>query len=289
MKMMKVTIKKTAARAFALLLACSCPALASAQGIDPKNLDKSVKPGNDFFRYAAGGWMDTHPLDAEHPSNGAFTDLYEESQKQIQDLILQYADTPQQKGSLGQKIGSLYRLMMDSVRLNREGWEPLKPVLAKIAAVKDRREYQLVTAQLDRKGESTMMFGMGVEADMRQADMNLVSIGQGGLGLGTRDYYLNDDPQTTAIREAYKTFMKNLFQMTGCDEATAEKKMQAVMAIETRIAKVSYSRVELRDIDKNYHKMTYTQLVLDYPGIDWGNVFLISGFPAFDLIDHSTT
>ena len=285
MKMMKVTIKKTAARAFALLLACSCPALASAQGIDPKNLDKSVKPGNDFFRYAAGGWIDTHPLDAEHPTNGAFTDLYEESQKQIQDLILQYADTPQQKGSLGQKIGSLYRLMMDSVRLNREGWEPLKPVLAKIAAVKDRREYQLVTAQLDRKGESTMMFGMGVYADMRQADMNLVSISQGGLGLGTRDYYLNDDPQTTAIREAYKTFMKNLFQMTGSDEATAEKKMQAVMAIETRIAKVSYSQVELRDIDKNYHKMTYTQLVLDYPGIDWGNVFLISGFPAFDLID----
>jgi len=249
------------------------------------NLDPSVRPGDDFYQYAAGGWMKAHPLDAEHTDNGAFTDLYEQSQKQIQDLILQYANAPQQKGTLGQKIGSLYNLMMDSVRLNREGWEPLKPTLEKIAAIKDRREYQLVTAQLDRMGEETMMFGIGVGADMRNAAMNLVSIGQGGLGLGTKDYYLNDDEQTVRIREAYKTFMVNLFKLTGQEEAVARKKMEAVMAIETRIAKASKSRVELRDIDANYHKMSYNQLVLDYPGIDWGNVFLISGFPAFDLVD----
>ena len=249
------------------------------------NLDPSVRPGDDFYQYAAGGWMKAHPLDAEHTDNGAFTDLYEQSQKQIQDLILLYANAPQQKGTLGQKIGSLYNLMMDSVRLNREGWEPLKPTLEKIAAIKDRREYQLVTAQLDRMGEETMMFGIGVGADMRNAAMNLVSIGQGGLGLGTKDYYLNDDEQTVRIREAYKTFMVNLFKLTGQEEAVARKKMEAVMAIETRIAKASKSRVELRDIDANYHKMSYNQLVLDYPGIDWGNVFLISGFPAFDLVD----
>ena len=250
-----------------------------------QNLDTSVRPGDDFFQYAAGGWMKAHPLDAEHTNNGAFMDLYEESQKQIQDLILQYANTPQEQGTLGQKIGSLYRLMMDSVRLNREGWTPLKPTLEKIAAVKDRREYQLVTAQLDRKGENTLMFGVGVGADMRNAKMNLVSIGQGGLGLGTKDYYLNDDEQTKRIREAYRTYMTNLFEMVGNDEAVAKKKMEAVMAIETRIAKASKSRVELRDIDANYHKMTYAQLVTDYPGIDWGNMFLMGGFPAFDLVD----
>ena len=250
-----------------------------------QNLDTSVRPGEDFFQYAAGGWMKTHPLDAEHTNNGAFTDLHEESQKQIQELILQYANTSQEQGTLGQKIGSLYRLMMDSVRLNREGWTPLKPTLEKIAAIKDRREYQIVTAQLDRKGENTLMFGVGVGADMRNASMNLVSIGQGGLGLGTKDYYLNDDAQTVRIREAYKTYLTNLYELVGNDEAVAKKKMEAVMAIETRIAKASKSRVELRDIDANYHKMTYTQLVLDYPGIDWGNLFLISGFPAFDLID----
>ena len=268
-----------------LFIAGSATAQTLSTGIDPANLDTSVRPGDDFFQYAAGGWMKTHPLDSEHPENGAFVDLSEQNTLRIQELILQYAGTPQEKGSLGQKIGSLYNLRMDSVRLNREGWAPLKPVLERIAAIKDRKEYQLVTAQIDRRGEETMMYGIGVGADMRNASMNIVSVGQGGLGLGTRDYYLNDDEQTTRIREAYKTYMKNLFQMVGNDSVTAQKKMEAVMAIETRIAKASYSRVELRDISKNYHKMSYNQLVTDFPGIDWGNVFLASGFPAFDWVD----
>ncbi len=271
---------------FAISLFVAATATAQTNsGINPANLDTSVRPGDDFFQYAAGGWMQSHPLDAEHPINGAFVDLSEQNQIRIQELILQYANTLQEKGSLGQKIGSLYNLRMDSVRLNREGWAPIKPVLDRIAAIKDRKEYQLVTAQIDRRGESTMMFGIGVGADMRNASMNLVSVGQGGLGLGTRDYYLNDDEQTVRIREAYKTYMKNLFQMVGNDSVTAQKKMETAMAIENRIAKVSYSMVELRDIDKNYHKMSYNQLVTDFPGIDWGNLFLANGFPPFDLVD----
>ena len=270
-----------------LLLATSATAQTVSSGIDPANLDTSVKPGDDFYQYAAGGWLKAHPLDGEHTDNGAFTDLYEENQIRIQELILQYADSPQEKGSLGQKIGSLYKLRMDSVRLNREGWAPLKPVLDRIAAIKDRREYQLVTAQIDRRGEATMMYGIGIDADIRNASMNLVSVGQGGLGLPTRDYYLNDDPQSTQILEAYKECMKTLFMMVGNDSVTAQQKMQAVLEIETRIAKASYSRVELRDIDKNYHKMSYNQLVVDFPGIDWGNVFFASGFPTFEWIDVS--
>jgi putative endopeptidase len=268
-----------------LFIAGSATAQTLSTGIDPANFDTSVRPGDDFFQYAAGGWMKSHPLDSEHPANGAFVDLSEQNTLRIQELILQYAGTPQEKGSLGQKIGSLYNLRMDSVRLNREGWAPLKPVLERIAAIRDRKEYQLVTAQIDRRGEETMMYGIGVGADLRNAGMNIVAVGQGGLGLGTRDYYLNDDEQTTRIREAYKTYMKNLFQMVGNDSVTARKKMEAVMAIETRIAKASYSQVELRDISKNYHKMSYNQLVTDFPGIDWGNVFLATGFPAFDWVD----
>lgn len=278
-------MKKRTLIAACLLAAMSANAQSQVSGIDKKNMNLNVKPGTDFYQYAAGGWLKSHPLDAEHTNNGAFTDLYEENQKRIQELILEYASKPQKKGTLEQKIGTFYNMLMDSVRLNREGWEPLKPTLARIAAVKSNKEYQLVTAELDRRGEGTMMFGIGVGADMRNASMNIVAIGQGGLGLGTRDYYLNEDPQTVKVREAYKTYMKNLFKMVGNDEATAAKKVEAIMAIETRIAKVSYSNVQLRDIDKNYHKMNYNDLVLDFPGIDWGNVFLQSGFPPFDAVD----
>ena len=276
-------------RTFLLGLAfCALGAFAQtnlSSGIDLKNLDTSIKPGNDFYHYAAGGWLKSHPLDAEHAENGAFVDLQELNQKRIQGIILEYASKPQQKGSLGQKIGSLYNLMMDSVRLNREGWAPIKPTLDKIAAIKNIKEYQLVCSQLDRNGEGTMMFGIGVGADQKDAEWNLVGIGQGGLGLGERDYYVSDDPQNKRVLEAYKQYLKKLFMLTGTDEATAQKKMEAVLAIETRIAKVSYDQVKLRDIDANYHKMSYTQLVNDFPGIDWGNVFLASGFPAFDYID----
>ena len=276
-------------RTFLLGLAfCALGAFAQtnlSSGIDLKNLDTSIKPGNDFYHYAAGGWLKSHPLDAEHAENGAFVDLQELNQKRIQGIILEYASKPQQKGSLGQKIGSLYNLMMDSVRLNREGWAPIKPTLDKIAAIKNIKEYQLVCAQLDRNGEGTMMFGIGVGADQKDAEWNLVGIGQGGLGLGERDYYVSDDPQNKRVLEAYKQYLKKLFMLTGADEATAQKKMEAVLAIETRIAKESYDQVKLRDIDANYHKMSYNQLVNDFPGIDWGNVFLASGFPAFDYID----
>lgn len=278
-------MKKRTLIAACLLAAMSAGAQSQVSGIDKKNMDLSVKPGTDFYQYAAGGWLKSHPLDAEHTNNGAFTDLYEENQKRIQELILEYASKPQKQGTLEQKIGTLYNMLMDSVRLNREGWEPLKPTLARIAAIKTNKEYQLVTAELDRRGENTMMYGIGVGADMRNASMNIVSVGQGGLGLGTRDYYLNNDPQTLKVREAYKTYLKNLFKMVGNDEATATKKVDAIMAIETRIAKVSYSNVQLRDIDKNYHKMSYNDLVLNFPGIDWGNVFLQTGFPPFDAVD----
>ena len=129
------------------------------------------------------------------------------------------------------------------------------------------------------------MFGIGAGADQKDSEWNLVAVGQGGLGLGERDYYLSDDAQNKRVLEAYKQYLKKLFTLTGADEAAAEKKTQAVIAIETEIAKASYDKVKQRDIDANYHKMTYTQLISDFPGIDWGNVFLASGFPAFDYVD----
>ena len=254
-------------------------------GIDKANFDLSVKPGNDFYHYAAGGWLKSHPLDAEHPMNGAFVDLDELNQKRIRSLIEEYASTPQQKGTLGQKIGSIYRMMMDSVKLNKDGYAPLKPYLDRVAAIKDIHQFQLVSAQLDKVGIGVSMFDVSVGADQRNASMNIVGISQGGIGLPERDYYLKDDDQTVKVREAYKSYLKSLLMMVGNDEATATKKMEAVMAIETRIAKASYDRVKLRDIDANYHKMPYSQLVSEFPGIDWGQYFFIQGFPEFESVD----
>lgn len=265
--------------------ALSAGAQTFTSGIDKANMDVSVKPGDDFYQYAAGGWLKSHPLDAEHTDNGAFTDLYEMNQKRILELIKKYADTPQQKGSLGQKIGTLYNLMMDSTRLNKEGWAPIQPTLAKIRTIKDRREYQKVMAQLDRRGESTLMFGIGIGADLQDANTNIVSVGQGGLGLGNRDYYLKDDEQSKKVLQAYKTYLKTLFMKVGYEEAQSQRKVDQVMGIENQIAKVSYDRVKLRDIEANYHKMTYQQLLKDFPGIDWTGIFQVAGFPAFSYVD----
>ena len=274
----------------ALIFALSLTATMSASaqgtvGIDRANMNLSVKPGNDFYEYAIGGWRKAHPLDAEHARNGSFTDLDEMNQKCILELIQEYSSKPQAQGTLGQKIGSLYNLAMDSVRRNREGAAPIQPVLKKIAGIQNRRDYQLVTSQLDARGISCMMFGMGVGADQKDAANNLVGIGQGGLGLGERDYYLSDDAQVKGVRDAYVKFLTAILTLAGNDAATAQKKAEATMRIETRIAKASYSQVQLRDVQANYHKITYNQLVNDYPGIDWGNLFLAQGFPPFSHID----
>lgn len=275
---------KTLLVSFSMVATAACAQNLSS-GIDKANMNLDVKPGADFYEYAAGGWLKTHPLDAEHPTNGAFVDLEEQNQKRIKGLIEEYSSTSQPKGSLGQKIGDLYNLMMDSVRLNREGAAPLKPVLAKVEAIKNKKEYQLVMAQLDYQGVGAMMFGISVGADQRNASQNIVGISQGGIGLSERDYYLNDDEQTVKVRNAYKEYIKTLFQLTGDDEQTAQKKTDVLLAIETRIAKASYDNVKLRDVNANYHKMSYAQLISDYPGIDWGNIFLAQGFPPFAEVD----
>ena len=270
----------------ALSLTASMTAVAqTSKGINTAYMNTSVKPGNDFYEYAIGGWRKAHPLDAEHARNGSFIDLEELNQKRILGLIEEYSSKQQPKGSLGQKIGTLYNLAMDSVRLNREGAAPLQPMLKTINAIADRREYQLVTAQLDARGISCIMFGVGVGADMKDADNNLVGLGQGGLGLGERDYYLSDDAQVKAVRDAYAKYLKQILVLAGNDEASAQRKADATMRIETRIAKASKGQVELRDVQANYHKMTYAQLIKDFPGIDWGNFFLAQGFPPFSHID----
>ena len=269
---------------FSLSLMLICGATASAQqlkGYDKSNMNLDVNPGDNFVEYACGNWLKTHPLRDDQMTNGAFMDLYEQNQKQIQEMILEFSTKPQEKGSLGYKIGTLYNQMMDTLKRDEQGLKPIMPYIERIRAIKDRKEYQRVTAEIDRRGESTMMYAWGVNADLRDANNNIIYISQSGLGLGNRDYYFNEDPQTQAVREAYKAYGKRLFGALGYDEAKASELVEKVYAIEKRIAGPSYDKVKLRDVDANYHKMSYDELVRDFPGIDWPTVFWVTGFPAF--------
>lgn len=253
-------------------------------GLDRNDMDLSIKPGTNFFDYAGGNWRKSHPIPAEYSRYGSFEVLIENNERQLHDLIEQLAKESHPAGSLEQKISDLYNLAMDSTRRNREGWTPIKGQLEQVAAVKTLKDLTILSGQLGRYGVESY-FGIGVGSDMKDSKMNIVGIQQGGLSLGNRDYYLENDEATQKIREAYKQYIVKMFRLVGDDEATAQKKMEAVFNIEMRIAKASKSMVELRDPEANYHKMTFNQLLNDYPGIDWSTLLLCSGFPAISYVD----
>lgn len=267
--------------AFAATTAMAQPALTS--GIDKANMNLKAKPGTDFFEYAAGGWNAAHPLTPEFSRYSQFEALGETNNRQLRELIEELAVGKFAQGSLEQKIGAYYRLYMDSVRRNREDYEPIRPLLNEIESIRTRQDVQHAQARLHALNIENF-FGIGCDADLKDARWNLMQVNQGGLSMGESDYYLGDDEPTRLIREAYREYVKKLFLMTGKDEATAQQQMEAVLAIETQIAKASYSPTKLRDVEGNYHKMSYRQLLSDFPGIDWSTLFLLNGIPAFDSI-----
>ena len=271
---------------FPLLVLVALPVMGQGTGsrFGVENMDTKVKPGTDFYRYASGKWIDSHPLTAEYTRYGQFNELAEENNRQVRELIEELAATPNADGSLEQKIGSLYRLAMDSVRRNEEGFGPIVSTLQKIENIKTLREYIITTAWLVRRGVPAMMFIMGFDADMKNAEENIAQIYQGGISMRERDYYLSDEPATVKIRNAYREYVKKLFMMVGNNEAEAALKRDAVLDIETRIAKASYSRTQLRDVEGNYHKMSYVELQEAYSGIDWSTCFLHLGFPAVEAV-----
>lgn len=254
-----------------------------SSGLDKANMDLTAKPGTDFYQYATGGWQKAHPLTAEYSRYAQFDALAENNRKQLNELIEQMAQCKHKQGSLEQKIGTYYRLAMDSVRRNKEDYAPIQSLLNEVQAINSRKGLQYEMARLQSLGISNF-FHFGCDADLKDAKWNLMQINQGGISMGERDYYLEEDEPTQKIREAYRTYVSNLFKMTGFNEADAQRAMEAVLTIETRIAKASYSATQQRDVEGNYHKMSYQALLTDFPGIDWSTHFLLSGIPAFKEI-----
>lgn len=257
-----------------------------SSGIDKANMDLTAKPGTDFYQYATGGWTAAHPLTPEYSRYAQFDALAENNRKQLRELIEEMAAKQHKQGTLEQKIGSLYRLAMDSVRRNKEDYAPIKALLDEVRALNSRKAVQYEMAKLQSMGIPNF-FSFGCDADLKDAKWNLMQVYQGGISMGERDYYLENDEPTQKIREAYRQYVKKIFTMTGMNAEEAAQAMEAVLKIETRIATASYSATKQRDVEGNYHKMSYQKLLTDFPGIDWSTLFLLNGVPAFKEISVS--
>ena len=255
----------------ALAVAAGCDSKKEAvmtSGIDLTNLDTTAVQGADFYQYACGGWMKKHPLTNEYSRFGSFDMLAENNREQLKGLIVEIASGQNAQGTIGQKIGDIYNLAMDSVKLNADGVTPIQADLEKIASVKDKSEIVPLMAELAHSGVFPY-FSFYVGADIMDSKSNLFQLYQGGISLGEKEYYLDNDDVTVNIRNKYKEHIVKMFQLAGFDEAAAKKKMEAVMDIETRIAKASFSAVEQRNPAANYHKMSLDELKKEIPGIDW--------------------
>ena len=255
----------------ALAVAAGCDSKKEAvmtSGIDLTNLDTTAVQGADFYQYACGGWMKKHPLTNEYSRFGSFDMLAENNREQLKGLIVEIAAGQNAQGTIGQKIGDIYNLAMDSVKLNADGVTPIQADLEKIASVKDKSEIVPLMAELAHSGVFPY-FSFYVGADIMDSKSNLFQLYQGGISLGEKEYYLDNADVTVNIRNKYKEHIVKMFQLAGFDEAAAKKKMEAVMDIETRIAKASFSAVEQRNPAANYHKMSLDELKKEIPGIDW--------------------
>ena len=242
-------------------------------GIDLANLDTTAVPQNDFYQFACGGWMANNPLTPEYARFGSFDKLGLTNLEQVNGLIREIAESQESRdksretGSIEQKIGDLYNLAMDTARRDREGIAPVQHTLDEIAAITSREELSKhLGAAMDYQ-----LWAMYVDADAMNSSMNILNECQAGFALGEKEYYLDTDEQTTAIRNAYVAYVEKMFGLFGFSDGAA--RAQTVLRMETRLAKAAYNNVELRDPIKNYNKMSIAELQELVPQVDWKAYF----------------
>ncbi len=244
-----------------------CGAMAqNKSGIVLSDLDKTVSPATDFYQFATGGWQKAHPLPAAYSRYGSFDMLQENVNKQINTILTELSKKKYQAGTNERKLSDFYKLAMDSVRRNQEGIAPVKPLLDEMEAAKTLDALHQVQLKYAKLGYG-VPFGSYFGADDKNVTRNILSLSQGGLTLGQKDWYVNTDKATRDIREAFKKHIAHIFELYGFSAADAQRKMQSVFRFETELALVSKSNVELRDPQANYNKMTLVQFEENYPNI----------------------
>ena len=252
---------------------------ASVPAIDPSNFDTTIAPNEDFYQYATGGWQKKNPLKPEFARYGAFDVLRENNEVRINDLFSQMTKSTAEKGSVEQKIADLYTMGLDSTRLNNEALAPVKEDIEAIMAIADAKQLTEAVARMHMCAGNPF-FGVGVSADLMNSNVNALYIEQSGLGMGNRDYYL--DEENAAMREGYTAWLTKAFTLYGMEKPA--DMAAAVVALETKMAEKFRSNVELRDIAANYNPMPKADFVKRYDAIDWTAYFGGMGIGDFENI-----
>jgi putative endopeptidase len=257
------------------LTACSLLAAqtSTVPPIDPANIDPSVKPCEDFYRFANGNWLKNNPVPAAFSVWGTFNELNEKNSAVLKEILESAAaDSKAKKGSNRQKIGDMFASGMDSVAIETLGAGAIARDLKRIAAITDRNGVLKEIAYHHSIGVRTL-FGFYSDQDEKDSKRVIGQLMQSGLGLPDRDYYLADDEKSKKIREEYQRYIITMLQLAGDGESMALSNAAAVMALETRLASASFTRVERRDPDKNYHRMSAAELAALTPDIAWRKYF----------------
>ena len=276
---MKNPLLIPAALVMLALAGCSSQPKSTAAGLDMSDMDTTVAPGEDFYLYACGGWIKNNPLKAEYSRFGSFDQLAENNREQLKTLVDSLGAQKNEPGSVAQKIADIYNMKMDSVRRNELGAQPVQADIKAIEAIKDKKELSGMVAKMRRDGVGTF-FGVYVGADAKNSTMNIIDIYQSGTNMGDRDYYLDNDDNTKRIQAAYREYIQKLFLLAGFDSTRAKKAEEAVMKIETGLAKVQFTREQTRDPQANYNKMSFAEFKKLSNAFDWDVIFDEMGFAS---------
>jgi putative endopeptidase len=257
----------------------------SGHGFDLANLDRSVAPCDDFFQFADGGWVKSNPIPPAYPSWGKFNKLRDDNEDALRKILEEAAgDKNAAGGSNWQKIGDFYASCMDESAIEAAGAKPLQQEFDRITNIKDAASLQAELAHIQRGGVRAL-FRFGSTQDFKNSTQEIAEVRQGGLGMPDRDYYIKDDEKSVKLRAAYVLHVANMFKLLGDDDATSAAEAKTVMDIETTLAKAAMTRVETRDPDKTYHKMTVAQLREVTPYFAWSEFFAGAGAPEISTVN----